>query len=147
MRHLRPLAQRARRRRGERGTATAFIVGLAVTMLACAGLVVDGGGALNARSRLADDAEQAARAGAQQLDIAELRNDGAAGRVELDPTVARDRAAAYLVGRGYRVADIDVTGNTVTVRTHDTVDTKLLSLIGIDHFDVEASATAEAVTQ
>ena len=47
-------APRPAARRGESGTATAFVVGFAVVLLACAGLVIDGGSALNARMTLAD---------------------------------------------------------------------------------------------
>ena len=48
--------RRAAVRRGdESGTATAFVVGFAIVLLACAGLVIDGGTALNARMTLADD--------------------------------------------------------------------------------------------
>ena len=73
----------------ERGTATAFVVGFAVVLLACAGLVIDGGSALNARMTLADDVEQAARAGAQEIDILTLRSSNL---VQLDPRAAEARA-------------------------------------------------------
>ena len=42
-------------------------------MVVVAGLVVDGGGALNARMTLADDVEAAAVAGAQATDELRLR--------------------------------------------------------------------------
>lgn len=132
------------RRRGERGAATAFIVGMAVTLLACAGLVVDGGSALNARMKLADDAEQAARAGAQELDQGALRDSGV---VRVDVTAAQQRAVAFMTARGYTVERVLVQGDSVTVAASDVVDAQLLTIIGIRTFSIEATATADAVTQ
>lgn len=132
------------RRRDERGAATAFVVGMAITLLACAGLVVDGGTALNARMKLADDAEQAARAGAQELDQGALRDSGV---VEVDDAAARQRAGAFMTARGYDVVRIEVTGDSVTVTASDVVQAQLLTIIGFDTFDIEATATADAVTQ
>lgn len=140
----RRVTRRVRRRSSERGTATAFVVGIAVTLLMCAGLVADGGTALNARMKLADDVEQAARSGAQEIDELSVRGDGA---IRLDPERARTRAASYVNSRGYRNAGITVDEDTITVQAKDTVDTKLLGLIGINSFDVSASATSEAVTR
>ena len=132
-------------RRGEGGTATVFVVGFAVVLLACAGLVIDGGSAINARMKLADDVEQAARAGAQQIDIDTLRGSNV---VTLDGLAAEARARQYLNALGYtRVTVPPVTGDTITVHAEDTTTTKLLSLIGVHDFDIAATATAQAVTQ
>lgn len=133
-----------RARRDERGAASAFVVGMAVTLLACAGLVVDGGTALNARMKLADDVEQAARAGAQEIDLVTLRSSGV---VQLDQGAAQARAQTYLGGLGYDSGSVAVTGDAVTVSADDVVRTRLLTLIGIGTFDVSATATAEAATQ
>lgn len=135
---------RPRPRRDERGTATAFVVGMAVVLLACAGLVVDGGTALNARMRLADDVEQAARAGAQEIDVATLRDTG---DVVLDSGAAESRARSYLLGRGYTVGSVHAGQDSVQVSATYQAPTKLLNLISIDSFTVNASATAEAVTE
>jgi Flp pilus assembly protein TadG len=132
-------------RRDEDGTATVFVVGFAVVLLACAGLVIDGGSAINARMKLADDVEQAARAGAQQIDIEALRGSDV---VTLDGLAAEARARSYLNALGYtRVTVPPVTGDTITVHAEDTTTTKLLSLIGVHDFDIAATATAQAVTQ
>jgi hypothetical protein len=128
-------------RRDERGSASAFVVGMTVTLVVVAGLVVDGGGALNARMTLADDVEAAAVAGAQATDVLRLRRDSV---LVIDPELARERAFAVLDGRGYDGIDIDVTDETVTVTAHDTVPTQMLNLVGIHSFDIEATATSEA---
>jgi Flp pilus assembly protein TadG len=125
------------------GTATAFVVFLAAALLALAGLVVDGGLALNARQQVADDAEQAARAGAQRVDLLTLRQTG---QVLIEGPAAESSAAAFLATRGYPAGDTAVVASQtqVTVRARRTVPTALLSLVFIDSFTVEASARARA---
>jgi len=130
------------RRRDERGSATAFVVGMTITMVVVAGLVVDGGGALNARMTLADDVEAAAVAGAQATDEDRLRAPGS--ELVIDPLEARQRALEVLEGRGYEGIQVIATDESVTVTAHDTVTTTMLSLIGINQFDIEATATSEA---
>lgn len=131
--------------RDESGTAAIFVVGVTLVLLACAGLVLDGGNALNARMRLADNIEQAARAGAQQINVAHLR---AHGEVRLDQPVAGDRAREFLSSFGYSDVRVRINADdSITISARDTVDTDLLSLIGIHRFDVSASATSEAVTR
>ena len=71
----------ARRARGEAGTVTAFVVCFTVALIAVAGLVVDGGSIAACRHAF-EDADAAARAGAQAIDEATLR-DGEP--VSLDP--------------------------------------------------------------
>ena len=82
----------------EAGVATVFIVMFAVVFLVLAGLVVDGGLAINARQKVADDVEQAARAGSQNLDEAALRNING-GTVVIDPGRAEAAARAFLAKR------------------------------------------------
>lgn len=130
-------------RRDEAGTATAFVVLLAAILLALAGLVVDGGLAINARQQVADDVEQAARAGAQRVDLLTLRR---AGVVRIEAGAAEQAAVGFLATRGYPGGDVAVsaTDTEVTVRGRREVPTALLSLVLIDSFTVEASAQARA---
>ena len=132
---------RSHRPRDERGAASAFVVGLTVTLVVVAGLVVDGGGALNARMTLADDVEAAAVAGAQATDELRLRADDV---LVIDPVEAKQRALEVLQGRGYEGIVVTATDESVTVTAHDSVATKMLSLIGINTFDIQATATSEA---
>lgn len=133
------------RSKDERGAASAFIIGMTITLFVVAGLVVDGGGALNAKSTIADDAEAAAVAGAQATDELALRGDGV---LRVDPAAAQARASEVLLSRGYPPADYSVSvspdNTTVTVVARDTVATKMLLLIGFDEFEFDAEATAEA---
>jgi Flp pilus assembly protein TadG len=108
-----------------------------------AGLVVDGGLALNARQRVADDVEQAARAGSQHLDEASLRN-AAGGEVVIDPGAATIAARNFLARRNYPASAVQVTATTqlVTVSAQLEQRTALLSLIFINHFTVRAQGQA-----
>lgn len=130
--------------RDERGSAMVFVLGMAVTMLVCAGLVLDGGNALNARMRLADNVEQAARAGAQQIDVNHLRTTG---QVRLEPAAAEARARSFISTFNYPDVSVSVQDGQITVRAADSVDTTLLGLVGIQKYDVAASATSTAVTR
>ena len=125
----------------DRGAATVFVVGFAVVLLVLAGLVVDGGLAINARQRVADDVEQAARAGSQRIDVAELRRDGV---VRIDPAQARTAAADFLRTRGYPAGGIRIDASPEQVQAEATVrqPTALLSLVFIDDFTISATGTA-----
>src|SRR5215471_1231318 len=68
----------------ERGSVTVFVVFFALVALALASLLVDVGNAMNAQERAADLAEQAARAAANAIDVADLRS----GTVAIDQTRA-----------------------------------------------------------
>jgi len=140
LRHAVAAGARARR---ERGSATVFMLGFAAVLLVGAGLVVDGGLALNQRSRLTDDAEQAARAGANAIDEAALRDRG---ELVVDSGQARAVATSFLAGRGYTNIQVSVNGNQVTVSADTTVDTAILGLVGINTFDIHGDAVAEPET-
>jgi Flp pilus assembly protein TadG len=128
-------------RRSERGAVSVLVIGIAIALLVMAGLVVDGGNAINARQKISDDVEQAARAGADQIDVPALRATGVIVVVEGQ---ARAAAAAYLTGLGYDPGRISVSvaGNEVTVHAEDTIETQLLTFVGRNTFEVEGTATA-----
>lgn len=127
--------------RSERGAVSAMVVTLIVMLFMLAGLVIDGGFAINARQRIFDDAEQAARAGANQIDIAALRETG---QVVLLESEARQAAVDYMTARGYDAGrvSVQVNGDEVLVHAEDTVNTSLLQLIFIDDFPIEGQATS-----
>ena len=96
-----------RRHRSDRGTISIYVAFLAPAILALAGLVIDGGGALVAKQRAADQAEQGARAGANAIDIAVLRDTG---DKKIDCAAAQalvsNYFAAYPAGTGADVYNI-----------------------------------------
>lgn len=131
--------------RRDRGSATIFVLGMSLVLMACIGLVVDGGLGINARMRVADDAEQAARAGTNAVDVAQLRSSGT---VVIDPGLARANATDFLRARGYGVSQFSVTvdGGNVSVEVRDRTETTMLKLIGIGSYPVAARATSTAVS-
>lgn len=128
------------RRRGERdrGTITALVVLLTTTLLLVTGLVLDAGVALAAEVDALGAAQEAARAGAQQLDLDAYRRSG---RVRLEPRRAESAARRYLTAGGY-AGDIVATTDQVTVTVTTTRPTQLLSLVGVDSFTRTATASA-----
>ncbi|PZF80524.1 hypothetical protein C1I92_25630 [Jiangella anatolica] len=118
-----------------------MVVTLIVMLFMLAGLVVDGGLAVNARQRLYDDAEQAARTAANQIDIETLRETG---QVVLLENAARQAAVDYMTARGYGAGQVTVNfdGDEVSVHAEDRVNTSLLQLIFIEDFPIEGEATA-----
>jgi Flp pilus assembly protein TadG len=132
-----------RRERDERGSATVFVIGFAIVLFLCAGLVIDGGMAINKRMRIADDAEQAARIGADSIDVNYFRTQEV---LVVDPGLARSRIAGYMSDLGHPAGqwDADITGNTVRVTVRDTSKTYILSLFKVT-FPI--NAVAEAVPE
>ncbi|GAA1660630.1 hypothetical protein GCM10009744_62870 [Kribbella alba] len=131
------------RRRSQRGSATVFMLGFAAVLMVGAGLVVDGGLALNKRSQLTDDAEQAARSGANAIDVDTLRGTGV---LAVDPAKATAVATDFLSQRGYTNISVVVNGNEVSTSAEASVDTAILSLVGINTFTVRGDATATPET-
>lgn len=136
----------SRRAGSERGSAAVFVIGFSIVLFVAAGLVIDGGLALNARMKVADDAEQASRVGADSIDVEELR---LGGDVVVDADLAQGRATDFLRTVGYGPGEyaVSVDGNDVRVVVSDTVRTGLLGLVGIHRFDVRASAVSSPETQ
>lgn len=73
--------------RSERGSLSPFVAVVALALVMVTGMVYDGGQVLAAQARARDIAGNAARAGAQELDLDALRADGIA-------LLAGDRARA-----------------------------------------------------
>lgn len=129
------------RARDERGTVTAFVVIMTVTMLVVAGLVIDGGYTLAARRRAFNEANAAARAAAQAIDETALRSTG---DVRLRPEDARRIGEAHLRDAGM-TGTVTVNATTVTVHAVTTQPMSLLGMVGIGPLTIEADGTARAV--
>lgn len=123
--------------RDERGSITAFVAVVATALVLVAGMAYDGGQVIAAHNAARNDAERAARAGAQQIDLDYLR---AAGETRLDPEAARTAAVEYLERAGARgIATVSGASITVTV----TRIQAMLILPGADRtFRVSETATA-----
>ena len=126
---------------GDRGSAMGF--GLLAVFLAVlfAGVILDGGTAMATRVQALDIAQQAARAGANQLDLTALRERG---QTILDPAAAQNAAAAFLAQAGITgTATATLTEVTVTVTRSQ--PTTLLHLIGKTSIAMTATAHATPV--
>ncbi|TDD64195.1 pilus assembly protein [Actinomadura darangshiensis] len=111
-----------------------------------AGLLVDGGLAIHARQRAADMAEQAARAGADQIDTDALRETG---RPVLDPGRARAAACDLVASYGDQVtgSQCDADEQEVAVTVRISVRPQFLGIIpGFGEFQLTSGATARPVT-
>ncbi len=141
--HMPRLLQRQPdRERDERGVSTLFVVLFAVAMLAVAGLVIDGGYALGAKREAMNQAEQAARVGADALDEGALRS----GTTRVNNSRAIAAAQGYLSRVGAR-GSVSVAGGEVTVTVTGSQDTSILSAVGITSLPVKASATALSIDE
>jgi hypothetical protein len=125
---------------GQDGVVTAFTLVLVIALIALAGMVFDGGMAMAGRVKALDEAQEAARTGAQQIDLAVFR---ATGQATLDPTKASTAAETYLAATG-DTGTVTVNGEAVTVTVTHTQHTQILALIGIESFTENATATATA---
>jgi hypothetical protein len=125
--------------RDENGQVTAFVVVIATAVLMFAGLLLDGGQALAAKVRAIGEAQEAARAGAQAIDLAAYR---ATGALTLTPDHAVTLAQRYLAATGH-AGTVRVTGNTVTVTVTLTQPTQLLQLVGVGSLTVTSTGSAQ----
>jgi hypothetical protein len=125
----------------EAGSVTAMVAIFAVALLLLAGLVYDGGMILASKRRAINTAEQAARAGAQEVSIASVR---AGGPHRLDPPAARAAALTYLGRAGYSGA-ARVHGDTVDVDVRWSQPTIILRVIGIGGATGSVEASARSV--
>jgi hypothetical protein len=128
-----------RLRADEDGRVTAFVVIVITAVLAFGGLVLDGGLALAAKVRAIGEAQEAARAGAQEIDLAAYR---ANGTLRLEPQQASVAARAYLAAAGHS-GTVSIAGNTVKVTITISQSTQLLGLIGIGSITVTGAGQAE----
>ena len=130
-----------RGRRDERGSATVFVIGFAMVLLMCAGLVIDGGMAINKRMRIADDAEQAARIGADSIDVQYFRTNEV---LVVDQGLAKARIADYMADLGHPAGQWRAVfdGNRVQVAVDDTSKSFILGLFKVPPFKVHAVADA-----
>ncbi len=126
--------------RDETGMLTAFVAVLVVALLAVVGLAVDTGRAISSQRVLADEAGQAARAGAGRLSLNALRD----GRISIDDGAAVLAAEQYMELSGHP-GTAWVHDGTVSVRAVEEVPTTILGIVGVRTITVNATASASDV--
>ena len=131
--------------RGDAGYfASAYLVLMAISAIACLSLLVDGGRITTARRHADTTAFQAARSAVQQLDA----TAGREGTVRIDPdnatAVAGATVTALLARAGLegRMSGIEVDGTTVTVRVEITRRLTAAALFGRGRVTVSGTGTA-----
>lgn len=130
----------SRRYLDERGSLSAFVAVIAVALVMVAGMAYDGGQIVAAQATARDLASSAARAGAQELDLDQLRG---AGQALLDAERATAAAQAFLSQSGYR-GDTVVDGSAITVTVRVRQPMRILPL---GDRTVTATDTATAVDE
>jgi Flp pilus assembly protein TadG len=122
----------------DRGSVTAFVVGMVTAMLMLVGLVHDGGRLIAAHLRAADHAAGAARTGAQEL--TGLRT----GTEQLDVEAAALRARQFLVSLGV-TGTVATTPTSITVTVSTAVPMDILAVVGPSVRQVSSTRTAVVV--
>ncbi|MCX4673641.1 pilus assembly protein TadG-related protein [Streptomyces sp. NBC_01381] len=137
--------QRIRHHAGDRGGLELFYPVMALAAFILIGLVVDGGGALNASSHADYVAQEAARAGAQQVDPAQAITGEA---IVVDPDAAAGAAQAFLDAEGLTgTVNVSGDGKTLSVQVQGTYDTNFASLLGYTQLNVTGEGSATLLHQ
>ena len=129
--------------RRDDGTLTLFTAIAAIGLLAALGFVVDAGQKLQAGQQARAIAEEAARAGAGQVN----RSAAYVGdrRLVTDPAAAVTAAQAYLSHSGH-TGTVTVTGDqTIQVTVTISEPAVFTTIIGISHLSATQTATANLV--
>jgi Flp pilus assembly protein TadG len=132
------------KRSGEdEGAVTIFVVIVASALLVFAGLVVDGAGKIRALQRADHVALEAARAGAQQIDIP---NAARGQNARIVPTQARTAANAYLSAAGMSgTVTFTDSNQRVVVTTQETYDPVVLGIVGMGQQTMEGRAAVDLI--
>lgn len=127
-------------RSDDRGSVTAFVVGLVMIFIACAGLAVDGGRLVTAKVRVSDRAENAARLGAQ-----------AVTNLRLGVPVVEERRAIRIAGDFLRSlgasGSVDANQFEVCVMIREEIDMTLLDLVGVGSRSVGGRRCARPIME
>lgn len=124
----------------ERGAVTPYAVIFISIVLMFTGLAVDGGAKLSAGWEAVGVAEEAARAGAGQVDRSAVY---AGKKFVIDQGAAVRAARSYLSASGHS-GSVSIAGpQAIRVRVTVTKKTFLLPLVGISQVSMTATATAD----
>lgn len=124
----------------ERGSTALFLILTVVSLVLIIGLVVDGGGKVQAATNAQQTAASAARAAANSIGAGTMVGQSLA----VDSYKAEEAASDYIAASGME-GTVAVDGFTVTVTTSTNYTTRFLSLIGITQLPVDGQATAQLI--
>jgi Flp pilus assembly protein TadG len=129
--------------RAESGALTLFVAILFPALLAFAGLVIDAGTKLDNYENASAYAQEAARAGAGQVNQSEAYSDAT---FVVDEPEALAAARAYLAAAGVSGSVSAVGDDAIRVTVTITTPTKILSIVGIDTVTSTSTATASLLS-
>jgi hypothetical protein len=138
--------------RDERGSITPFVVIVSLAILMLAALVIDGGRQLNAKGRAIAYAQEAARAGAQAIDVTDPRLDLVpalalnAARDYCQKAMTLDAQLVKCQADLKRINDPAGDFTAVTVSTQIDMKAVLLGLIGRQTLQAKGEALARPVS-
>lgn len=124
----------------ERGSVTPYSLIFIVTLMIFAGLAVDGGAKLRAGWEATGIAEEAARAGAGQVDQAAVYSGKG---FAVDKEAAVRAARAYLAASGHTGSVAAIGPHAIQVSVTVSKATHLLSMVGIQEVSARATTTAD----
>jgi len=133
-----PAAHRTQDPGRDTGAATVWMVFATLIVLAVAGLVFDGGALITAKQRAVNDAEEAARAGAQAIDVNSVLNSTGP---QLDQAAAVAHAQAFLAATG-ATGTVTADADSVTVTVTRTQPMTFLQTLGLGDRTLTGTATA-----
>ena len=127
---------------GDRGSLSVFAVVATLALIVIIGLVVDGGGKVQAQQRAQEAARQAARAGGQAIQASTaIRGQGATA----DVGAARSAAQSYLTSAGAAGTVSIQGGTTIIVDSTGSYTPIFLSIIGVGPQSVRGHSEARIV--
>jgi Flp pilus assembly protein TadG len=130
--------------RRDDGTLTLFTVIVVIGLLAAVAFITDAGQKLAAASQAEAIAQQAARAGAAEVNTSAAYAHG--GTFTVDPAQAAAAARSYLAANG-QIGTVTITGDqTVTVVVTVTKPAAFGVIIGLSSLSATESATANIVS-
>ncbi len=124
--------------RGDDGLATVWMVFTTFLAVILAAVIFGGGVIFAARTHGYDLAQQAARAGAQQIDAATYRTSGV---LRLDPARAATAARQFLTAAG-ATGTVTVNAARITVTATSHQPTPMLASFGVTTVTVTSTASA-----
>ncbi|MFI6326523.1 pilus assembly protein TadG-related protein [Nonomuraea sp. NPDC050556] len=129
--------------RPDKGAITPYTIIFIVVLMLFVGLSVDGGAKLRAGWEAVGIAEEAARAGAGQIDRAAVYRGADAA---VDRGAAVRAAQSYLATSGHSGSAGIAGPRSIRVRVTVTKPTWLLSLVGLSSVSMTATSTADLVS-
>lgn len=131
-----------RRAAPEQGSVAVYLVLILAVITLIVGISIDSARKYHGEENAYNVAASAARAATSAVSADTVRRGG----TNLNATLAQQTALSYIAAAGFE-GTASVTGNTISVEVWSYVDTRFVSLIGVDALPIRGSANAQLITQ